>query len=54
MENDCKNRFKGMNRTASLGTPNMAPKIEKEWQTQSETMEKRIIESIEKKLLENS
>lgn len=41
-------------RTASLGIPKMAPKIEKEWQTQLEAIERRITESIEKKILDNS
>lgn len=41
-------------RTASLGSPKIAPKADKEWQTQLDIMEKRMTENIEKRILEKS
>lgn len=44
-------------RTASLGTPRMAPKTDRAWQALLDAMEKRMTESLEKldkKITENT
>lgn len=49
--------LRARSRTASWTFPRMAPKIEREWQSQLDAMEKRVMERIEnldKKIMENT